>query len=294
MMKNKIKNIRYLLEYFLVYLIYLFLSFLPINVVSYIGGLIFRIIGPLTKTNTIAKKNYLRIFPLAKPYEVKKDLIKSWDNVGKTFFELLILPKITSPKKNKIEIVGENILMNLKEKNKKLIFFGIHQSNWEIIVPTIDRIGFNIGAIYRHINNPYIDKLILDRRNKSISSIKSFYTPKGRKSAKDIIAGIKDNSSMLVIIDQKDSAGENIPFFGINVKTQTGFLKIAKKNKMKIIPVENTRIGTNNFKLKFHPPLDIGEDNLSSNQFMEKIHNIIESWIKKNPSNWFMQHNRFN
>ena len=56
-------------------------------------------------------------------------------------------------------------LINNKEK---AIFIGIHQSNWEILVPAIDKIGVPLVGIYRHINNPYINKLILQIRKKSL------------------------------------------------------------------------------------------------------------------------------
>ncbi|SVD38762.1 uncharacterized protein METZ01_LOCUS391616, partial [marine metagenome] len=64
------------------------------NWVSHLGGSIFKIIGPLTNTHKIAETNYLRIFPSAKSQEVRKQVVNSWENLGRTFFELLILPKI--------------------------------------------------------------------------------------------------------------------------------------------------------------------------------------------------------
>ena len=293
-MKSKRKNkIILIIEYILVYLIFLFLSILPINLVSLLGGCIFKIIGPLTNTHKIAKTNYLRIFPSAKSEEVKKQVINSWENLGRTFFELLILPKIMNSQKNRISVEGMNFLGEIKKNGEQVIFFGIHQSNWEILLPMIDRMDFNVGGIYRHINNPYINKLILNQRKKSIASNDSFYTPKGKKSAKDILDGIKKNSSIVLLIDQKDSAGEDVVFFNSVTKTQTGFLKIAKKHKMQIIPVQNTRNNLNNFTLKFYPPLKPFKNHLTDKQAMEEIHKIIEEWIKENPSHYFLQHNRF-
>ena len=43
------------------------------------------------------------------------------------------------------------------EEKKPSIFFSIHHSNWEICVPTLDRMGISIGAIYRHINKLYFN-----------------------------------------------------------------------------------------------------------------------------------------
>ena len=269
-MKNKsLLQTKLNLEYYFIYLIYKLLSVLPIRLVSFLGGSIFKLIGPLTKTQSIVKKNYLQISPYANKVEILKQTKLSWLNTGKTFFELLILPKIISIN-NKIIIEGLNYIDQVKKNKEQVIFIGIHESNWEILLPTIDKLGISVGAIYRHINNPYIDKLILKIREKCIVSNKSFYTPKGKQSAKDIIDGIKNGLSVLLLVDQKDSAGELVPFFNIPSKTQTGFLKLARKYNMKIIPIHNIRNKDNNFTLKFSPPMEKISDEQSDIEAMEK------------------------
>lgn len=292
MKNNFLLKARLNLEYYLLLIIYLILSKLPINLVSFLGGFIFILIGPLSKTQKIVKKNYLQIFPLATKAQVSKQSKLNWFNIGKTFFELLILPKIISDD-NKIKIEGMHYLEEIKKNKEQVIFVGIHESNWEILLPTIDKIGIFVGGIYRHINNPYINKLILKIRKRSIFSNKSFYTPKGKRSAVDIIDAIKKGLSVVLLIDQKDSAGEIVPFFNIPSKTQTGFLKLAKKYNMKIIPVHNIREKNNNFTLKFYAPIEKTSDEISDIDTMKKIHYIIEEWIRECPTCWFLQHNRF-
>ena len=99
--------------------------------------------------------------------------------------------------------------------------------------------------------------------------------------------------SIVLLIDQKDSGGELIDFFNYQSKTQIGFIKIARKYNMKIVPVENIRDKNNNFILKFHRPIE-STQKISDKELMTNIHQIIEKWISENPSNWFLQHNRFN
>jgi KDO2-lipid IV(A) lauroyltransferase len=292
-MKNKLLiKIKLKLEFFLIFIIYKIASILPVNITTNLGGLIFELIGPLTKTQKIVKKNYLQIFPNADEIKIKKESRLSWLNTGKTFFELLILPRIIADN-NKINIEGFNNVTDIINNNEQVIFVGIHQSNWEILLPTIDKLGIGVGGIYRHINNPHIDKLILNIRKKSVLSNKSFYTPKGKQSAKDIINGIKKGLSLVLLVDQKDSAGELIPFFNNPSQTQTGFLKLARKYNMKIIPVQNIRSKNNGFKVKFYPPLKNISKNFSDIDTMIIIHSMIEGWIKDCPSSWFLQHNRF-
>ena len=104
---------------------------------------------------------------------------------------------------------------------------------------------------------------------------------------------LKKNKSVFLLIDQKDSAGEEIDFFGQPVKTQIGFLKIARKYNMPIIPMQNQRLDNGKFNITFHQP--IYNNNVDNDKIiMLKIHTIIEKWIINNPNQWFWQHNRFN
>lgn len=292
MKNNFLKKTKLKGEFFIVYCFYLILSIFPFFIVSKFGGFIFRLIGPKTKIQKIIYKNLLQIFPGADLDYLKEESKKNWIKIGKTFFELLILPQIINTK-NKILIEGKNHLNEIIKNKEKVIFVGIHQSNWEILLPTIDKIGIPVAGIYRHINNSHIDNLILKIRKKCIQSKKSFYTPKGKKSAKEIIEGIKDNISIVLLIDQKDSAGQIVPFFNFPAKTQTGFIKISKKYNLRIVPVENMRNDNNTFTLRFHKPLNKIPHSNSDIDQMKNIHSLIEGWIKKNPSDWFLQHNRF-
>ena len=227
-MINILKKIRLFLEYIVISFVFIVLSLLPINIVSTLGGKLLKLFGPLSRSHQIALSNFKKIFGDLNNDEINKNINKSWENFGKTIFELSILNKIVDKKNNKIEIKGLENIISLTNNMEPVIFFAIHQSNWEIIPPIIDQLGIGIGTIYRHINNKFIDRLVLKKRNQCIDTSKSFYTPKGKKSAIDILRGINNKSSVLLLIDQKDSAGEDIKLFNITAKTQTGFLKIAK------------------------------------------------------------------
>ena len=83
-------------------------------------------------------------------------------------------------------------------------------------------------------------------------------------------------------------------FFGRKVKTQTGFLKIARKYNLKIIPMRNIRLPDNTLQITFEEPLDHSNDNISDDKKMLEINAIVERWIRESPENWFWQHKRFN
>ena len=118
-------------------------------------------------------------------------------------------------------------------------------------------------------------------------------TDNGLVKSKIIVDAINNSLSIVLLIDQKDSSGEEVMFFNKKVKTQTGFLKIARKYNLPIIPIKNKRIKNGNIELTFLEPLYHNNLEINDTQMMEKIHNKIEQWIKAEPSQWFWQHKRF-
>ena len=285
--------IRYFIEFFLYKIVFVILSLFSRKFSKKIFSYSFMLLGRLSKYNKIAKNNCKIVFSDFSDKEITKIINNSWKNLGKNLYELNNLKKLIDDK-NAIKILGLEKLKKIKKENSQVIFFSIHSGNWEICVPILDKSGFNIGAIYRHINNIFFDRYIFKKRTDSLKTKNSFYTPKGKLSAKEILEGVINNKNIFLLVDQKDSAGTLINFFGRKVKTQTGFLKIARKYNLKIIPMRNIRLPDNTLQITFEEPLDHSNDNINDDKKMLEINAIVERWIRESPENWFWQHKRFN
>ena len=285
--------IRYFIEFFLYKIVFVILNLFSKKFSKNIFSYSFMLLGRLSKYNKIAKDNCKIVFSDFSDKEITKIINNSWKNLGKNLYELNNLKKLIDDK-NAIKILGLEKLKKIKKENSPVIFFSIHSGNWEICVPILDKSGFNIGAIYRHINNVFFDRYIFKKRTDSLKTKNSFYTPKGKLSAKEILEGVINNKNIFLLVDQKDSAGTLINFFGRKVKTQTGFLKIARKYNLKIIPMRNIRLPDNTLQITFEEPLGHSNDNISDDKKMLEINTIVERWIRESPENWFWQHKRFN
>ncbi len=185
-MKNIIKQIKLFVEYTIVLFLFFFLSLLPMNFVSILGDSAFKLFGPLSRSHKITLLNLKNIFSGSREDEIKRIAKKSWGNLGKTIFELTKLKKLVDKKNHKITLCGLENLKTVIEKNEQVIFFSIHQSNWELLVPVIDQLGISVGAIYRHINNKFIDKLILKKEIKVLIQKEVSTPPKERKAQKKL------------------------------------------------------------------------------------------------------------
>jgi len=287
-----IKNVRFFIEFAIVRSIFFILYLLPLRINSKLGATTFKLFGRLSASHTTALNNCKHVFPNLTNNQINEIVFKSWENLGSTIFELGNLKKIFN-NEQLIQTKGIENINFIVTKKKQAIFFSIHHANWEICVPLLDRMDFKVGAIYRHINNHLIDNFVLSNRVNSLKTKNSFYTPKGKKSAKDILEAVKKNNSIFLLVDQKDSAGDDVILFNKSIKTQTGFLKIARKYNLPIVPIENKRLNNGKFLINFHKPI-FHKSNDSDLDMMKKIHTIIEQWILNNPNQWFWQHNRFN
>ena len=282
----------YFLQFCIVKILFFLVKILPLGISRKLSSIIFRTLGKLSSADKTAFNNCKFIFPNLEDKKIRNIIDKSWDNIGKTVCELLNFNKLIINKN--IILKGLENIENLKKNKQQAIFISIHQSNWEILVPMLDRLDLKIGGIYRHINNFFLDKLVLNIRKKTLVSKKNFYTPKGKQSAKDLVEALNNNFSIVLLIDQKDSAGKNINFFNKKVKTQIGFLKIARKFNLPIIPIKNLRLENGKIELSFLEPIFHNNKDINDSKMMEKIHILIENWIISNPSQWFWQHKRFN
>ena len=285
-------SIRYLIEFVLFKSILFLLRLIPRKISYIIFNNSFLLLGRISKYNKIAKKNCKIVFSDFDDIQINNIVNSSWKNLGKNIYELNYLREIIN-NENTIKIKGIEKIEKIKKENTPVIFFSIHSSNWEICVPLLDKHGLNTGAIYRHINNNFFDKYVFKKRTEALKTKNSFYTPKGKVSAKEILEGVINKKNIFLLVDQKDSAGTLINFFGKKVKTQIGFLKIARKYNLQIIPMRNIRLPDNTFQITFEDPLDHNKNNISDETKMLEINSIVERWIRDNPENWFWQHKRF-
>ena len=99
------QNLVYLVEFLLLKIIFFLLNIFPISFVSKFGGILFMTFGQLTNSHKTAIQNCTQVFQNMENKKIKKIVLKSWENLGRTIFELIKLKKITA-NKNNINISG--------------------------------------------------------------------------------------------------------------------------------------------------------------------------------------------
>ena len=281
------KKIIYAIEAVLLGLLFKAFRLLPLDVSSAIGGWMARSIGPLLSAQQIAKQNLNAAFPDMDAKEKKRIITKMWDNLGRVAAEMSSLPgtRLTS----RIKVIGAE---HLPTPDKPVLFFSGHLGNWELLYPIAFDHGVPISIVYRHINNPFVDKMVSKIREGHCTSMFS----KGPRSAAKMLRAIKNGNSMAMLVDQKMNTGIPVPFFGRDAMTASALAEIALKFNMPILPTRIVRTGGAHFEGYIYPPLDIvrtGDMRIDSKQIMTQINAILEGWIREHPEQWFWVHKRW-
>lgn len=280
------KKIRYFLEYLLVKF-WLFLTCtMGLKLASNVLVKIFKYIGIKLNISNVARNNLSMAFPKLAMQEIEEIVLKVWENLALICAETPFLMSMKQAEFNKhIKIIGGENLQNIIGK-KALICTG-HMANWEIIGKALSNYPLDICGVYRPANNKLVDKLIYDMRNK----IKVQMIPKNKNGARQIIKALESNKQIVMLVDQKMNDGIKVPFLGHDAMTAPAIANLAIKYDCPIIPVQIVRTEKNNFNIIIHPSIDHKDKN--SKSIMLEINNMIGSWVKENPGQWFWLHKRW-
>jgi KDO2-lipid IV(A) lauroyltransferase len=289
------KIIRYFLEFILVIFFFLIFKIIGLKLSSNLGEIIGKYFGPLFRKKIIAKKNILIAFPNLSEKSIDEMIDHMWKNIGRIFGEYIHINKfsIIDEKKNKIVFVNKKNLEILKKNTKPIVFFSGHFANFELMAKCLQELGFNIGAIYRPLNNIFLNPIMEFIRKEYICRIQ---IEKGSAGTKKLIKHISTNNPLALMIDQRLSSSIRVPFFNKPATTTTTPAQLAIKYNALIVPVFFKRLEKTNFEFFIEDPLtikrtnDYNKDIFNITQIMNKK---IEEFIKRDPSHWLWSHDRW-
>ncbi len=289
------KIIKYFFEFISVISLFCIFKIIGLKNASNLGGALGVLIGPFFRSKKIIKKNIKT--GLGNIDEKKEEEIINgmWSNIGRTLAEYVFLKDFKLNKTNfdHIKINGTNYLNEIKKYNKPVIFYSGHFANFELMAMELDKFGIKTAAIYRPLNNFFLNPLMEYVRMKYICPIQ---IPKGRMSMRKIIGRIKDGYSIALMMDQRVSEGQKVPFFNKPAFTTTIPAQLALKYDCKLVPIFLERKEGVNFEMTVHEPYKIEKtdnDEEDTKNITLKINQIIEKMIIKSPTQWIWSHNRW-
>ena len=289
------KIIKYFFEFVTIISLFCIFKIIGLKNASNLGSVLGRFIGPLFRSKHITKQN-IKIGLGELDQKKETEIINSmWSNIGRTFAEYPFLKDFKFNKINfdHIKINGTKYLDEIKKNNEPTIFYSCHFANFELMAMELDKFGIKCAAIYRPLNNFFLNPLMEYLRMKYICPNQ---IPKGRMGMREIISKVKDGYSIALMVDQRVSEGPRTPFFNKPAHTTTIPAQLALKYNCKLVPISLERKEGPNFEMTIHEPYKIektGNDEEDTKNITLKINQILEKMIVENPTQWLWSHNRW-
>ena len=282
--------VKYFIQFLIIIIFFIIFKILGLKIASATSGKIFSLIGPFFRSKKIIRLNILRAMPDLKEKEIKKIIHNMWNNYGRILAEYVFIKDFRNNILNDNLIInGQEILEEIKRDNKPVIFISGHFNNFELMAMHLEKSGVNLAAVYRPLNNKFLNFVMEKIRIKYICKKQ---IKKGISGTKQLLSFFKTGSSIALMIDQRVSQGIKSNFFNHKALTTTIPAQFVKKFNCKVVPIYIERKDKINFKLTIHKPLNyLNEDTIEA--ITENLNSLLEKMILENTEQWIWSHNRW-
>ena len=284
------KKIKYFFEFLIISSLFIIYRFLGLKISSHFSGKLFETFGPIFRSKNLIKTNIQRAIPKINSSKIKSITKDMWNNYGRTLSEYMFLKGFRNDQfRSNINITGKEILQKIKLEKTPVIFVSGHFSNFELMAMEIEKSGVNLSAIYRPLNNIFLNILMERIRKKYIckNQIK-----KGTSGVRELLKLYKKGYSIALMIDQRVSQGIKSKFFNQEAFTTTIPAQFIKKFNCKVVPISIKRHNGVNFNIKVENPIEFSK-NSSTEKITRELNIWLEKTILKNPGEWIWSHDRW-
>ncbi|MEO1015325.1 MAG: lysophospholipid acyltransferase family protein [Pseudomonadota bacterium] len=268
---------------------------LGVDAASNLAGGAMRRIGPMIRPiSRRAEENMRHVFPEWSEAKIRQTVAGVWENLGRTAAEYPHLSEFDPEKGSsrvKVHVCQE--AEERREKGLPSVLISGHFANWEVMPLVLHAEKIDYAVIYRPVNNPLVDRHIIDLRGEVMSRR---MIPKGYDGARDAMAQLKAGRCVAMLADQKLNTGIPATLLGRNAMTPTAAARLAIRFKVPVFPSAIVRTGGARFEvfmrdaIKFEPTGHTGNDVATLTQL---INDAMSREIEAHPEQWLWFHRRW-
>tara|TARA_Y100000816_G_scaffold286288_1_gene267186 strand:+ start:58 stop:912 length:855 start_codon:yes stop_codon:yes gene_type:complete len=281
------KNFYHLTQYVLIIFLFILFRIIGFKASSNFGFFIGKYLGPLFRSKLSIINNLKKAQINGNYKQIATNVL---GNYGRIFAEYVHLKNFKNDKlNNHISIEGREYLEKIKNNKQSVVFISGHFNNFELMAMQIDKAEVDCAAIYRPLNNPYLNKIMEKIRKRDICKKQ---IKKGRSGTREIIKLLKKGTSIALMVDQRVREGEKALFFKHLATSTTIPAQLIKKYNCDLVPIYIERKNKFDFKMYVSKPIKINK-NKSSGEITLFINKILEKMILKNVDQWIWTHDRW-
>ncbi|MBX9775908.1 MAG: lipid A biosynthesis lauroyl acyltransferase [Xanthobacteraceae bacterium] len=258
-----------------------------------------RRIGPRLREQEIARANLAAAFPEKSPQEIDTILTGSWDNLGRVTAEFVHLDRFTildMEKPGDVDVTYDPVTVDRMVailNGGARLFFGTHLGNWELPARFAHYYGLDSTVLFRAPNIRPIADAVVEMRAGCMGTL----VPSGFDAPMRMLRALERGGKVGMLVDQHDSRGVDITFFGRACKASPLIAQLARHMNCPIHGVRVVRLADRNkFWAEITDPIEPVRDpdgKINVAGTTQAIANVIETWVREHPDQWLWQHRRW-
>lgn len=298
-----LRDLQFRLEYTFLRLVAGVVRAVPLSFATRSSAWCWRRLAPIInpKRHKRALANLAIAFPEKSQTERDAIALAHWENLGRVMAETMRIDQLVAHPEH-ITIKNSAVFNRYANKLGPIVGASLHMGNWELAIWPLTVAGAKPAAVYRSVNNPYVDRYLRWQR-------KDLY-PGGlfgrggvegdhgesQKTARAIMDFVRQGGRLGVVCDLYDRTGLPVPFFGKDAATVAIPAMIARRTGARIWMSRCTRIGTESRfeielkELRVPRTSNHADDVKWATAAMTRQ---FEEWVRENPAQWMWSNRRW-
>lgn len=300
---STLRDLQFRLEYVVLRAVTGALRLLPLELAAGLSARGWRLLAPILnpRRHRRALDNIRIAFPEKSEAEHRAICLAHWENIGRVMAETIQIDRVIADP-SRIAITPANVFARYKDKLGPAIGVSLHMGNWELAIWPFVVANANPGAVYRSVNNPYVDRYLRHlRRDLYPGGLFGRGKVEGdhgdtHRTARILTDYVRRGGRLGLVCDLYDRTGIPVPFFGVPAKTQAIGAMIARRVGSRMWMSRCRRIGSQS---RFEVEIRELRVPRTANQaedirlIMTEMQRQYEAWVRENPEQWMWSNRRW-
>jgi KDO2-lipid IV(A) lauroyltransferase len=268
---------------------------IPRPILAALGGFLGWLVWILRIRRRVALENLRLAFPGKTEAERRAILRAHCAHLGQMIPDFLRVPTLPPEELDRIFVYeGWENYERAAAAGKGVVACTAHFGNFDLLASAHNRRGVPITQLSREMGDNVFNRLLLLARQRS--GVQDLVISKGN-TMRVLLRALKENRVLGYVYDQNEVGRPIFPtFFGVPAATTATPAFLARRAGAAVIFIISVPIGDGRHRVVIEGPLpvrDTGDTDADDLEFMQRLNDLLEAWVRRHPERWYWLHRRW-